>query len=75
MLIDFTKIPIGTKVETPSGPGEIISTTNSEAYPIRVGPSDSTFTKHGMLLQGHTRPSLFLAPFEWPTQENLDHPF
>jgi len=45
------------------------STTYSETHPIRVVPSGSTFTKYGMILANHTRPSLFLAPFEWPTQE------
>jgi len=69
MTVDFTKLPIGTMIETVWGPGEIVSTTYSETYPIRVMPSGSTFTKYGLLLVDHARPSLFLAPFEWPTQE------
>jgi hypothetical protein len=72
MTVDFTKMPIGTKVETAWGPGKIVLSSIGNCYAVSVlldnGKSE-TYTAEGKYLLNHARPTLFLAPFEWPTQE------
>jgi hypothetical protein len=73
MTVDFTKLPIGTKVETMWGPGKIVRVDLSDpVYPVEVsldnGKSE-TFTGKGRYFASHAHPTLFLSPFEWPTQE------
>ena len=71
MAVDFTKVPIGTKVETAYGHGEIVNTCADAVFPIEVmcGCRRRTYTKEGRRTEFDTRPTLFLAPFEWPEQE------
>jgi hypothetical protein len=75
MPVDFTKVPIGTKVETVWGPGKIVLTNNKNPYPVMVTLDNSDaaemYTADGRYVTHEKRPTLFLAPFEWPTQ---DHP-
>jgi hypothetical protein len=78
MPVDFTKVPIGTKVETAWGPGKIVRFNPDEYFPVEVsldsGDDPRTYTNDGRHLYSQTRPSLFLAPFEWPTQEQPEPP-
>ena len=72
MPVDFTKVPIGTKVETAWGPGKIVRFNPDECFPVEVSISENhvmTYTTDGRYLAAHAHPTLFLAPFEWPTQE------
>jgi hypothetical protein len=82
MPVDFTKLPIGTKIETAWGPGRIALINGNYPYPVAVALDNvdpdpnhpKTYTAEGKYLDDHTRPSLFLAPFEWPTQEQPEPP-
>jgi hypothetical protein len=73
MPVDFTKVPIGTQVETAWGPGKIVSINgNDSLHAVEVSISEDdvvTYTADGKYYSEHTHPTLFLAPFEWPTQE------
>jgi hypothetical protein len=68
MAVDFTKVPIGTKVETAYGPGVIILGL-SPRVTVRVGDVDYPYTCDGRRHDLDARPTLFLAPFQWPEQE------
>jgi len=78
MPVDFTKVPIGTKVESVYGAGKVVGIDLSDpVYPVEVsldnGKSE-TFTGEGRYYTLHVHPTLFLAPFEWPTQEQPEPP-
>ena len=77
MPVDFTKVPIGTRVETVWGPGKIVSFYIANTYAVLVlldnGKSE-VFTAEGKYLLNYARPTLFLSPFEWPTQEQPEPP-
>jgi hypothetical protein len=68
MAVDFTKVPVGTKVETVYGPGVIILGL-SPMVTVRVGDVDYPYTCDGRRHDLDARPTLFLAPFQWPEQE------
>jgi hypothetical protein len=68
MAVDFTKVPIGTKVETAYGPGKIVLGL-SPRVTVRVGDVDYPYTCDGRRHDLDARPTLFLAPFQWPEQE------
>ena len=73
MPVDFTKVPIGTKVETAWGPGEIVRVDRRDPlFKVEVSIGENnvmTYTADGRYLAAHAHPTLFLPPFEWPTQE------
>jgi hypothetical protein len=72
MAVDFTKVPIGTRVETPYGPGVIDSVFVDSKYPVRIrldSGMSGAFLADGREFDSHTRPTMFLAPFQWPEQE------
>jgi hypothetical protein len=68
MAVDFSKLPIGTKVETAYGPGKIVLGL-SPRVTVRVGDVDYQYTPSGKRCEYDKRPTLFVAPFEWPEQE------
>jgi hypothetical protein len=78
MSVDFTKVPVGTRVETAWGPGKIVLTNNKNPYPVMVTLDNSDaaemYTADGRYVTHEKRPTLFLAPFEWPTQEQPPPP-
>ncbi len=78
MTVDFTKLPIGTQVETAWGPGKIVSIKgNDSSHPVEVSISEDdvvTYTADGKYYSENTHPTLFLAPFKWPTQEQPKPP-
>ena len=62
MAVDFTKVPIGTKVETAYGPGHIIS--NMYHYVIvRVDNVDYHYTPSGNRLYIRQTPHIFPFTF------------
>jgi len=75
MGIDFTKSPLGTKVETVYGPGEIAKIDSLHPYSVvvNIGRNKSMIHRYradGRVCGAHLRPTLFLADgFQWPTQE------
>jgi putative SOS response-associated peptidase YedK len=68
MAVDFSKLPIGTRVETAYGPGKIVLGL-SPRVTVRVGDVDYQYTPSGKRCEYDKRPTLFVAPFEWPEQE------
>lgn len=72
MSVDFTKLPIGTKVIGVKGNGEIINIDKTSLYSIRVsypcGYAD--YLSDGRYYDSDVLPSLFVddGKFQWPEQ-------
>ena len=78
MPVDFTKLPIGTKVETMWGPGKIVRVDRRDPlFKVEVSIGENNvvmYTADGKYFEEHAHPTLFLSPFEWPTQEQPEPP-
>ena len=77
MAVDFSKLPIGTRVITVYGPGEIVALPRNhkevKAFPVTVKIDKNgdviMYKADGRYVDTHEHPTLFVAPFNWPEQE------
>jgi len=78
--IDWTKVPHGTKVVTAYGTGRIVTDTDAgtNCHPVVVkmdlGGTYKTYRSDGVYAESHQFPTLFMAPFEWPEQFEVEPP-
>jgi hypothetical protein len=75
-MTDFSKCPVGTKVASAAGDGEIIKIRELDIMPVTVKFASKlkSFTADGRASYDDKFPLLFLAPFEWPKQEVAEPP-